>query len=77
MHISCHGLLMSTCKAAKAAVISPIENISPPVSDYITVLKDYTKTKWQEQWNGKYVNNKLKLMKPVVGLFNLPIQNDK
>ena len=76
MHISCHGLLMSTCKAAKAAVTSPIKNIRSPVSD-ITVLKNYTKTKWQEQWNHKYVNNKLKLIKTLVGFCDLPIQNDR
>ena len=61
---------------AKTGINSPIFDNKLPVKDYIGSLKSYTKTKWQNIWDGEN-NNKLKTIKKDVNLWNSSIQNEK
>ena len=47
------------------------------MGDYIGVLKNNIKSKWQDRWNNEPVNNKLKNIKATIGPWNTSIQTDR
>ena len=62
---------------AKSAITCPINDVRLPVGDYIGVLKNNIKSKWQDRWNNEPVNNKLKNIKATIGPWNTSIQTDR
>ena len=62
---------------AKSGITSPIFNYKLPVKDYIPLLKQYIRTKWQIMWDNEHENNKLKCIKPNVKLWGSSVQNEK
>ena len=64
-------------EAAKLAVNLQISNINLPVSDYITVIKNFIRNQWQSNWNDEPNENKLKQIKPNISLWTSSFQSDK
>ena len=61
-------------KAAKAATTMTRSNIKIPVSDFLPSLKTNIFNRWQSLWNDESENNKLKQIKPNVGLWHSSLQ---
>ena len=63
--------------AAKPAINAPIYSDKIIVKDYICLIKQIVKEKWQKQWEEENNTNKLKQIKPLIALWNSSNQKDK
>ena len=64
-------------KAAKEAINMSRSNINIPVSDFITTLKRTIFNKWQTLWNEEHDDNKLKQIKPTIGIWSSSFQKER
>ena len=64
-------------KAAKDAINMNRSNINVPVSDFFPTLKTNIFNKWQAIWNEENENNKLKQIKPIIGIWNSSFQKER
>ena len=64
-------------KAAKEAINMNRSNIIIPTSDFVPTLKRNIFNKWQALWNEEHDNNKLKQIKPTIGLWQSSLQKER
>ena len=64
-------------KAAKEASTMISSNINIPINDYLTSIKSTIMNKWQNLWNDESDNNKLKQIKPMIGLWPSSVQKER
>ena len=64
-------------KAAKAAINMTRSKINIPVSDFLPTLKQSIFAKWQTLWNEESENNKLKQIKPTIGIWHSSFQKER
>ena len=64
-------------RAAKEAVRKPKAKLKIPISDYIPAMKKWIFNRWQSSWSDETDNNKLKEIKPNVGMCQSSLQNER
>ena len=64
-------------KAAKEAISKNRSQINIPISDFLPTLKQLTFEKWQRIWSEVHEDNKLKQIKPNIGLWQTSYQRNR
>ena len=64
-------------RAAKEAVTKTKAKIKIPVSDYMPAIRNWIFSRWQSSWCDEPDTNKLKQIKPNVGVWQSSFQGDR